>query len=481
MTKIARFVIWICSKFNRNEIEHIIIGLLEVITDRNPDVKPKDSFKEHHPHYRNFSVDPQPPLCKQPVSQSTQNYKQILAEYLINHDKPFSPVTIRTDSKKVPQHISCPHCKAPHSYIYYNNGKKYSQFKCKVCNSTFSSKQKLLTTKYFCPYCHHALFTWKQRLEVTIYKCGNDSCQHRMNALANLNANEQSLQKQKSSQFKLNYQYREYHFKQHQLKHSSPHKPKIDITKIHNSQDVLGLILTFYVSFAISARKTALILRSVFNIYLSYQTVLNYAEAAASYCHLFNFQHKGPIDALCAGDETYIKIKGMHHYAFLFMCAKSLKISSYHIANNRSVLPATAALTETIRTAQPDQQITIITDANPAYGAAIHFLNAQETLNPKIKHRKVIGLQNLDQESEEFRPFKQLIERLNRTYKHHIKPAHGFNSSNGAVALTTLFVTHYNFLRPHSSLKHKTPVQLPELQTVSTIQSKWAKILSLAA
>jgi len=62
-----------------------------------------------------------------------------------------------------------------------------------------------------------------------------------------------------------------------------------------------------------------------------------------------------------------------------------------------------------------------------------------------------------------------------------VKPSHGFNVVNGAVAFTTLFVTHYNFLRPHMSLNYKTPIQLPELQDISTIQGKWAKILSLAA
>jgi len=70
---------------------------------------------------------------------------------------------------------------------------------------------------------------------------------------------------------------------------------------------------------------------------------------------------------------------------------------------------------------------------------------------------------------------------LNRTYKYHVKPAAGFNSQNGAVALTTLFVTHYNFLRPHMSLFYKPPVQLPELEAITTLQGKWAKILSLAA
>jgi transposase InsO family protein len=62
-----------------------------------------------------------------------------------------------------------------------------------------------------------------------------------------------------------------------------------------------------------------------------------------------------------------------------------------------------------------------------------------------------------------------------------MRPTAGFNSQNGGVVLTTLFVTHYNFLRPHMSLNYKPPVQLPDLEAISTIQGKWAKILSLAA
>jgi len=44
--KTARFVIWICRKFTREEIEQIIQGLSDVLTNRNSDVKPKDDFKE---------------------------------------------------------------------------------------------------------------------------------------------------------------------------------------------------------------------------------------------------------------------------------------------------------------------------------------------------------------------------------------------------------------------------------------------------
>lgn len=287
--------------------------------------------------------------------------------------------------------------------------------------------------------------------------------------------------KKKSSQFKINYQYREYHYKPEELEHSSPDKPPVELARIHKSENVLGLILTFYVSFAVPARKTAQILREVFCIKVSHQTVLNYAAGAAWFCHRFNLKHKGLIDDISAGDETYIKILGKHQYVFFFISAKSLKITAYHVAGNRGTQPAVIAMNEAIRTASDDQQITLVSDGNPSYPAGIHFINAQFEDPQKVQHKKVIGLQNLDDESEEFRSFKQLVERLNRTYKSHVRPAAGFNSTNGAVSLTTLFVTHYNFLRPHMSLKYQPPVPLQELKALPTIQAKWTKILSLAA
>lgn len=68
--RLSRFIIWICSKFTRNEIEFIVNGLSEILTNRNPEVKPKDDFKEQHPHYREFTVDPNPPLSAQPQKKT---------------------------------------------------------------------------------------------------------------------------------------------------------------------------------------------------------------------------------------------------------------------------------------------------------------------------------------------------------------------------------------------------------------------------
>jgi len=135
-------------------------------------------------------------------------------------------------------------------------------------------------------------------------------------------------------------------------------------------------------------------------------------------------------------------------------------------------------MNEAIRTAKPEQEMVLVTDGNPSYPAGIHFIN--QSYEPNLTHKKVIGLQNLDKESEEFRPFKELIERLNRTYKFHTRAAGSFNSVNGAIALTALFVTYYNFLRPHTSLNYSVPIPLESLKGIDTLQGKCAKIIKLA-
>lgn len=278
----------------------------------------------------------------------------------------------------------------------------------------------------------------------------------------------------------MHYHYHDYHFNIEQLKHSNPDKPNVDLTKIHNSQNILGLILTFFVSFSISARKTALLLRWVFNIDVSYQTVLNYTQSASYYCHQFNMKYKGDVDSTMAGDETYIKVSGKNNYIWFFISEIRRNITAYHYSNSRDTQHAIISMNEASRTAKPDQSITYITDGNPSYVAALHYINEAKGTDNPYEHHKVIGLQNLDEESEKYRAFKQLVERLNGTYKSHIKQAHGFSSSNGAIALTTLFVTFYNFLRPHQALKYNVPVQLDFLKGISTIQAKWLKILSMA-
>lgn len=49
MDRISRFVIWICSKFDREQIVRIVSELNDVLQNRHPEVLPKDDFKKNIP------------------------------------------------------------------------------------------------------------------------------------------------------------------------------------------------------------------------------------------------------------------------------------------------------------------------------------------------------------------------------------------------------------------------------------------------
>ena len=123
------------------------------------------------------------------------------------------------------------------------------------------------------------------------------------------------------------------------------------------------------------------------------------------------------------------------------------------------------------------QDLTFIVDGNPIYLLAQHFY-AQHGIPFEVK--QVIGLTNEDPVSTEYRPLKQIIERLNRTFKGNYKQTTGFGSQAGSVAFVTLFCVYFNFLRPHASLEKQVPVLIPELDQLPNMPAKWTRLIKLS-
>ena len=112
-----------------------------------------------------------------------------------------------------------------------------------------------------------------------------------------------------SSQFKLCYQYREYHFTPAELQTVSPRDTLRSLNTIHNSYNTVGLVLAYSISYGISARMTKQILWDVHNISISHQTVLNYLQNASVLVWNFIQKYQGMVsDTQIIGDETYIRI-----------------------------------------------------------------------------------------------------------------------------------------------------------------------------
>jgi transposase-like protein len=451
------------------------------------DLKPSE---DRPPHYRQFRVDPTLPLTHPPEPKAdTSDWQQLQEQHKRQFGKPISIVRRRTGSSIPPEKCRCQHCDAPARYLYLNNGKLASQVLCKICNRTSptSRPRRESKTRYWCPHCGNAMFRWKEDGICTTYKCPNRRCPLYQQNLAELTTEERLMREAgNTSQFKLHYLFREYHFASEKLSAARPADAPVNLNRIHNNLHTVGLCLTFSISFGLSARMTVQALKRVFGISISHQTVINYINAAASYLARFVDANCPDPAGTCAADETYIKVEGNTRYTWFIIAQNRSAICGYNLSDTRGAEPALALLNNCY--GPPDSPKCnsgqLVTDGLPSYDTAVVAYNHAATDASQthvITKHTVIGLRNLDPESETYRVFKQLVERLNRTYKYHTRPRAGFKNFNGAVALTTLFVAFYNFMRPHGRLKGNPPVPLVCLQGQTLYPKMWTELLRQAA
>ena len=152
-------------------------------------------------------------------------------------------------------------------------------------------------------------------------------------------------------------------------------------------------------------------------------------------------------------------------------------ILSYRVQRDRDWKSAVLAINDVlVKLKEIPTNLNVVTDGNPIYLLAQHWF-AQHDINFDVT--QVIGLTNDDPVSKEYRPLKQIIERLNRTFKGNYKPTTGFSANMGAVSKVTLFVAFFNFLRPHTGIDGKIPAVIPELEVLPHMPAKWCELIRL--
>ena len=421
--------------------------------------------------YADFKID-EPPIFSKPKESQQLSFEDIIKENNI------SPIRRRSDEFTFEG--VCPYCGAPKEYIYDNNKGK-GQYQCKACRNTFTVKTTISEdVGIYCPHCRRKLTMHHDRKGYVVYVCMNHDCSYYIDNKKKLDSNEKNDLLTSSSQYRLRYHYREFKFNLDELKLNSDNiDTKVDLSRIHFDERVLGLALTYYVNYGLGSRKTALILKQVHGVSISHQTVINYANTVSSLVKDMTDHYPYKLGSVLCGDETYIKIRGKNHYVFFWSDPKSKVITSYTIYPARDTRCACKSIYDSLRHYQgniPDN-LTLITDGNPIYNAAQVFFDIN---NIRFDLHQVIGVKNKDEESKKFRPFKQIEERLNRTYKQNYYGTNGYDSLDGANAYMVLFVCFFNFLRKHSSLEYKPPADDNLFEHNMLMPDQWLKLIELS-
>ena len=430
----------------------------------------------HSPKYQKFKIDELPVVIHH---AQDWDWKDLLSYYDKRYHKKIKPVNRRSEST-IPEDCSCPQCKAPSIYLYRNNGSK-GQILCKVCQGLFSTNENRFSKEYTlkCPHCGHALTHKKDRKHFIIHKCVNPKCPYYLHNLKKVDKKDLNEAHGKNK-YKLHYIYREFQIDFFRMSLDSLPKNASSLKFRKHDAHIMSLCLTLHINLGLSLRKTQQALKDLYNIRVSHQQIANYCKTAAICIKPFVDHYDYQPKSVFTADETYIKIRGIKTYIWFIMDAASRSILGYQVSDNRGVGPCILAMRIAFRHfSELPEKFRFIADGYSAYPLAAQQFFREFGDKFKFDITQVIGLTNDDAVSKEFRPYKQMIERLNRTYKASYRKTNGFDNIDGANYDLALWVAYYNFLRPHKEFKYNILNKVDMLEKADNMPGKWQLLIFL--
>ena len=283
------------------------------------------------------------------------------------------------------------------------------------------------------------------------------------------------------NKYKFHYIYREFQIDFFKMDLSSLPKNASSLKFSKFDSNVMALCLTYRVNLGLSLRKTKQALKDIHNISISHQSIANYCKTAAICVKPFTDNYDYTVGKVLTADETYIKIRGVKGYIWFIMDAAKRSIIGYRISDNRGVGPCILSMRMAFKHFKEKlpRHFKFIADGYSAYPLAAQQFLREFGENFKFNVTQVIGLTNDDEVSAKYRPYKQIIERLNRTYKASYRPTNGFDNIDGANYDLALWVTYYNFLRPHKHNNYRVLNHVEMLDNADNMPGKWQLLIFL--
>ena len=431
----------------------------------------------HSPKYQKFKVDQLPKIV---YHHHDWDWKGLISYFEWKYGKPVKPVRRRSECD-IPEDCTCPFCKAPQIYLYRNNGKA-GQLKCKICETLFSPGEnrfsKSVTLK--CPYCSYSLVHRKDRKHFVVHKCVNPKCSYYLHNLKKVDK-EDLKETYGKNKYKLHYIYREFTIDFFKMDITTLPKNASSLKFSKHNAYIMSLCLSYRINLGLSLRKTAQALKDIHGISISHQQIANYCKTAAICVKPFVDTYPYEKGSTFAADETYIKVRGIKGYIWFIIDVVSRAVVGYQISDNRGVGPCIMAMRMAFQHLKKlPENFRFVADGYSAYPLAAQQFYHEADDAFKFEITQVIGLTNEDAVSKEFRPYKQIIERLNRTYKASYRPTNGFDNYDGANYDLALWVAYYNFLRPHKLHRYKRPlVENDVIKNGENMPGKWQLLIYL--
>ena len=160
-------------------------------------------------------------------------------------------------------------------------------------------------------------------------------------------------------------------------------------------------------------------------------------------------------------DETVIKVGGKNLWFWDVIDEETRFLLGSHLSRSRTIPDAMTVMMDAVQRVNRPPKV-ILSDGLPAYRDGI-----ERVFGADARHIVSKGFTS--------EVNTNLIERFHGTLKQRTKVIRGFKTKETADLIMRGFLVHYNFFRPHMTLKGKTPAQVAGIEA----QCKgWADIVN---
>jgi len=330
--------------------------------------------------------------------------------------------------------VKCPRCHSDQLYKFGMDKQANQKYQCKKCKRQFapdsvSTKPKLNYPR--CPKCDRATYLHHEYKHYNRYKCGNKKCNHVIVQYHNTKIDPASSECITGS---------------------------LSMKGMRFSLNTILTALTLYFLNNSSTRAISQFLLVTQNIKVSHVTIASWTNKFAPFFKIKADKFKENLDLESDdwhADETVVFINGERYYLWLAIDSETRFILAFHLTKSRSVESAFTLINQAKEFGNPTN---FITDRLPSYNQAAKLLTNTQHIPVKPMSNDITN---------------NLIESFNKTFKAWYKAKKGFNSFEKANNLISLFIFHYNYIRPHGSLNRCTPAEVAGLKVDTLNKKSW--------
>ena len=240
-----------------------------------------------------------------------------------------------------------------------------------------------------------------------------------------------------------------------------------NFTGMRTKKHIISVAMDLYFE-GMSVRKIQRQIAYIFKVKVSqvaiYKWIVKYSKLVKEYVDTL----KADLGSIWHTDETAIKIKGENKWFWEVIDEDTRFMVAEHLSDTRTIKDSTKLFKDPRNRAIKKPKV-LYADGCFAYKKG--FIKAFYT----NKGEKTHLIQNVGING---RVHQNMVERLHGSLKDMLRARRGLDSNTATKAMLDGWFVYYNFLRPHSALKGKTPAEVAGINLDLT--NRWESLIDLA-